>query len=201
MKAFARGAPAKLICRATGYPEMAFTWFIMRNEGHLEKVGLRHRDRGEFVVEAEAVDGLESTYESVLEIDNIRTEHYSTLFRCEAINKYGAASHDIHIVKPGPPETPRHLEVTAIDDTSINLAWLPGFDGGYNQSFDIQVFDEDTGQRVLKLKNIRKVEGNRTVIMGLTPQTRYALKIRAWNRDGYSNFSEETIIKTRRNFN
>ena len=26
------------------------------------------------------------------------------------------------------------------------------------------------------------------------------MKIRAWNRDGYSNFSEEVIIKTRRKF-
>ena len=102
------------------------------------------------------------------------------------------------IVKPGPPETPKNLEVTAVDGASISLAWLPGFNGGHNQSFDIQVFDETTGQRVLKLRNIRRVEGNRTVIQGLTPQTRYAMKIRAWNRDGYSNFSEEVIIKTRR---
>ena len=104
----------------------------------------------------------------------------------------------LQIVKPGPPQKPTNLEVTAVDDTSVSLAWNPGFNGGYNQSFDIQVFDERSGQRVLKLKNIRRVEGNRTVILGLTPQTRYALKIRAWNRDGYSNFSEEVIIKTRR---
>ena len=92
------------------------------------------------------------------------------------------------------------MEVTAVDGASISLAWVPGFNGGYNQSFDIQVFDETTGQRVLKLRNIRRVEGNRTVIHGLTPQTRYAMKIRAWNRDGYSNFSEEVIIKTRRKY-
>ena len=106
----------------------------------------------------------------------------------------------MQIVKPGPPETPRHLEVTAVDDMSISLAWIPGFNGGYNQSFDIQVFDETTGHRILKLKNIRRIEGNRTTVQGLTPQTRYALKLRAWNRDGYSNFSEEVIVKTRRKF-
>ena len=104
------------------------------------------------------------------------------------------------IVKPGPPQTPINLEVTAVDGSSISLAWTPGFNGGYNQSFDIQVFDETTGQRVLKLRNIRRVEGNKTTITGLTPQTRYAMKIRAWNRDGYSNFSAETIIKTRRKY-
>ena len=92
------------------------------------------------------------------------------------------------------------MEVTAVDGSSISLAWTPGFNGGYNQSFDIQVFDETTGQRVLKLRNIRRVEANKTTITGLTPQTRYAMKIRAWNRDGYSNFSAETIIKTRRKY-
>ena len=92
------------------------------------------------------------------------------------------------------------MEVTAVDGSSISLAWTPGFNGGYNQSFDIQVFDETTGQRVLKLRNIRRVEANKTTITGLTPQTRYAMKIRAWNRDGYSNFSKEQLIKTRRKF-
>ena len=28
--AFARGAPATLICRASGFPEVDFTWFIKR---------------------------------------------------------------------------------------------------------------------------------------------------------------------------
>ena len=102
------------------------------------------------------------------------------------------------IVKPGPPQSPKRVDVTAVDDTSISLAWTPGFNGGYNQSFDIQVFEDATGHRILKLKNIRRVEGNRTTIQGLKPQTRYSLKIRAWNREGYSNFSDQHIIQTRR---
>ena len=104
----------------------------------------------------------------------------------------------LQIVKPGPPESPKRVDVTAVDDTSISLAWRPGFNGGYNQSFDIQVFEEETGHRILKLKNIRRVQGNRTTIQGLEPKTRYSLKIRAWNREGYSNFSDQQIIQTRR---
>ena len=62
------------------------------------KVGLKHRDRGESVYEAERVYGPQyqsATYESILEIDNVRTEHYTTTFRCEAVNKFGAASNDM----------------------------------------------------------------------------------------------------------
>ena len=82
-------------------------------------------------------------------------------------------------------------------DTSINLEWTPGFDGGYNQTFDIQVFEENTGLRIMKLKNIKRINGNQTDIQGLKPQTLYGMKVRAWNREGYSNFSEEIIQKTK----
>ena len=100
--AFARGAPATLICRASGFPQVDFTWFIKRGrpDDKMEKVGLKHRDRGESVYEAERVYGPQyqsATYDSILEIDNVRTEHYSTLFRCEAVNKFGAASTDIQV--------------------------------------------------------------------------------------------------------
>ena len=64
------------------------------------KVGLKHRDRGESVYEAERVYGPQyqsATYESILEIDNVRTEHYTTTFRCEAVNKFGAASNDMQV--------------------------------------------------------------------------------------------------------
>ena len=100
--AFARGAPATLICRASGFPQVDFTWFIKRGrpDDMMEKVGLKHRDRGESVYEAERIYGPQfqsATYDSILEIDNVRTEHYSTLFRCEAVNKFGAASTDIQV--------------------------------------------------------------------------------------------------------
>ena len=104
------------------------------------------------------------------------------------------------IVQPGPPEEPKNLNVNHVFDTSINLEWTPGFDGGYNQTFDIQVFEENTGLRIMKLKNIKRVDGNQTDIQGLKPQTLYAMKVRAWNREGYSNFSEEIIQKTKCKF-
>ena len=37
-------------------------------------------------------------YESILVLDNVRSEHYSTIFRCEAANKYGVATHDIEVI-------------------------------------------------------------------------------------------------------
>ena len=101
--AFARGSPADLICRASGFPAVRFTWFIKRPrpDEKMEILGIKHRDRGETVLEPEQVFGSRyrsATYDSILEIDNIRTEHYTTLFRCEAENEYGATSHDIEVI-------------------------------------------------------------------------------------------------------
>ena len=44
--AFARGAPATLICRASGFPEVDFTWFIKRGrpEDKMEKGQLISKD-------------------------------------------------------------------------------------------------------------------------------------------------------------
>ena len=61
---------------------------------------MKHRDRGETVIEPQPVFGPKyrsATYDSILEIDNVRTEHYNTLFRCEVENEYGATSHDIEV--------------------------------------------------------------------------------------------------------
>ena len=99
--AFPRGAPAFLTCRASGVPEVEFTWFLKRKaDDPMEKIGLRHEDRGEYLLEPEALHGphfLASTYDSILEIENVRSEHYNTLFRCDAMNKFGVASHNIRV--------------------------------------------------------------------------------------------------------
>jgi hypothetical protein len=99
--AVSRGAPAFLTCRASGVPDIEFTWFIQRRpEDEPERLGVTHRDRGESVELPERVRGPQytsATYDSVLILDNVRTEHYKTMFRCEAVNKFGAASHTIQV--------------------------------------------------------------------------------------------------------
>ena len=42
-------------------------------------------------------------------------------------------------VSPSQPDPPSEVEVIAFDDDSVHLMWKPGFDGGFNQTFDLQV--------------------------------------------------------------
>jgi len=43
-------------------------------------------------------------------------------------------------VSPSQPDPPSEVEVIAFDDDSVHLMWKPGFDGGFNQTFDLQVY-------------------------------------------------------------
>ena len=99
--AISPGAPASLTCRASGVPEVEFTWYLKRKaDDPMEKIGSRHQDRGEYLNEPEALHGphfLASTYDSILEIDYVKSEHYNTFFRCDAANKFGVASHNIKV--------------------------------------------------------------------------------------------------------
>ena len=69
----------------------------------MKKVGLEHRNRGETVEPSEHIKDqdrrFEQFYESNLYLDNVRSEHYTSVFRCEASNKYGTDYHDIGVKK------------------------------------------------------------------------------------------------------
>ncbi len=116
--AVSRGGPAFLTCRASGVPRVSFAWFIQRGpEAEMKRVDISHRDRGESVDPPERVFGpafTTATYDSVLVLDNVRSEHYHTKFRCEAANKYGVASHTMELVKPGAPDMPKNVEVNTV---------------------------------------------------------------------------------------
>ena len=61
----------------------------------------------------------------------------------------------------------------------------------------MQVYDASTMKQLMKLKNADKIEGDSTVISGLAANTRYLVKVRAKNREGYSDFADDLIIRTR----
>ena len=82
---------------------------------------------------------ISNTIRSVLKLDNVRSEHYNTLFHCTVTNTFGTDSMAYRLVTPGRPERPNNVQAIAVDDTSIELTWTPGFDGGYEQQFYVKV--------------------------------------------------------------
>ena len=141
-----------------------------------------------------------NTFCSELILANVRTEHYSTLFRCNATNSYGKDEIFYKIVRPGSPETPKELTAENITDTSIQLVWREGFNGGSSQKYFVQVKETKTGHEKYKLKKTKEISETFTVINGLQPNMEYTFRVKARNRHGTSDFSSEITEKTRRKF-
>ena len=88
----------------------------------------------------------------------------------------------------------------ATSPTTVTLSWKPGFDGGYNQTFVVTVFDQKTEE---KIKD-RTLEANKkmwwingTTVGNLKPHTSYIIKVHAKNKAGLSEIPEEVFVKTR----
>ena len=60
-----------------------------------------------------------------------------------------------------------------------------------------QVYDALDESRVLRVRGVKNIEENQTVITGLKPKTKYAIRVRARNRAGSSNFTDDVIVRTR----
>ena len=135
---------------------------------------------------------------SEITIDNVRTEHYSTLFRCNATNSYGTDEIFYKIVRPGSPGTPLKLAAENITDTSMVLVWSPGFDGGSSQKYFVQVKETKTGHEKYKLKKTKDIKETFTVINGLEPNMMYTIRVKCRNRHGTSDFSKEIQVPTQR---
>ena len=183
---------------------LLLTHFIVTYDFDTFQIQTIERSKGEHVGKAQRCgdDGKHrmrrNTFCSRLDIDNVRTEHYSSLFRCNATNPYGMDEIFYKIVRPGSPETPKELSAENITDTSIQLVWRPGFHGGSSQKYFVQVKETKSGHEKYKLKKTKEITESFTVINGLQPNMKYTFRVKARNRHGTSDFSSEIHEKTRR---
>ena len=190
-----KGNPAELVCRSKGVPNVEFTWEISSGST-LRKIHPEEQYRNELIKTEKLVPGQKYTWDSVLRLNIVRSEYYTTTFRCTAENKFGNDTHIIELVPRGKPDPPRNVKSLGSDYHSVTLMWEPGFDGGYNQTYKVIVTEERTGQTVYNLQNVDKIPTNTTRIIGLKPHTPYSFKVIAKNQVGYSEPGGEVIKKT-----
>ncbi len=196
-----RGSPAYLSCRTVCVPPASFSWHTTSELRGDRPIDPNDPSHGESMLAARKV--APDTLDSVLKLDNVRTEHYSTLFHCMANNSYGSDTHTISVVPPGRPDPPAEVRVVATAATSVRLAWRPGFNGGHNQTFVITVLNQKTGEKILQSEATDAGKGsnvgviNATTLEGLRPHTSYIIRLRAKNKAGLSETPEEVFVKTR----
>ncbi|CAH8635769.1 unnamed protein product [Schistosoma haematobium] len=105
------------------------------------------------------------------------------------------------------PETPKNIEVKEITWDKLTLSWIPGFDGGYEQTIVIQFLKVLHKDQLTTVNNLPKSVFINHVprlpiyqqcqISGLTPNTIYTFVIYGKNYLGHGKRSKEYTITTK----
>lgn len=179
------GGRAKVTCQATGVPDASFQWSI---EGENNVI---QYNSTKYLVHEMQLDY--TNFESTLWIMDLNEMDYSRRVRCRASNQLG---HDIVYVTvstPSAPDVPTQLEVLKVGNTSATISWMPGFDGGADQVFELRL--QMDGSSVTRSLNFSRPQA---IINDLEPERIYRAQIRSINEHNRaSEFSLPAIeIKT-----
>jgi hypothetical protein len=90
----------------------------------------------------------------------------------------------------GAPWRPENIQLDELQQTAIRISWIPGFNGGFSQTFVIQLSTDQ-----INWFNGTTVDENRLrrlsiSITDLQESKKYFLRIIAYNVLGRSNFSD-----------
>ncbi|KAM8713441.1 hypothetical protein ACLKA7_013711 [Drosophila subpalustris] len=169
------GARASLICRALASPQPSFIW---RRHGK----DLKMQRRNKFTSLDRQVDPLH--FESALLVESTSADDYGQ-YECVVRNSMGQASTTLEFSKPSRPDVPLQLRVGNVSDTSVELLWTPGFDGGMQVFYRIRF--KQHGEDKYKYVDPKLGQHN-TTLEGLKPGGTYYFSVMAHNEAGGSKF-------------
>uniref|UniRef100_A0A1I8BQD4 Nephrin n=1 Tax=Meloidogyne hapla TaxID=6305 RepID=A0A1I8BQD4_MELHA len=178
------GGKATLRCRASAVPNAEFTWGI-EGEGHMI-----HHNTTKYRFFDTQLD--HTTFQSTLTILNLDERDYMRRYRCRVSNRLGLAHTFISVGPPTAPEQPSELEIINITNTSASISWIPGFDGGSDQLFELIYQDMDENQLFTINTSLSNI-----VLNDLKTKHGYSLQIRAINARGdISDLTPPLIFRT-----
>ncbi|XP_041373613.1 synaptogenesis protein syg-2-like [Gigantopelta aegis] len=94
----------------------------------------------------------------------------------------------------GPPNIPMNVTAWSNGPHSVSVSWIEEFNGGSNQTFLIQYRADTTSQWTNLTEEFpeKVLHTNHTaVISNLQPETRYLVRVLAYNKYGYKGFTKE----------
>jgi len=131
------------------------------------------------------------TFESILEVREVQTEDYG-LYHCMAQNEIDSDSHDVQLDVTSVPDTPLRFRVINSTDNSIMLTWDPGFNGGFEQTYNIMYFETE-GPELRKYVDVHPRGATTFDVGALRRGTPYGFRIKALNTLGSSNYTTENV--------
>lgn len=103
----------------------------------------------------------------------------------------------IYLYDSGPPEKPQFLRATQTTAYTLELRWIPGFDGGHDQTFVIQYITK-TGSCVNITVNPTDSDDDPQIyeLSGLQPSNVYEVKLCSQNKIGTSPHTDPIMVST-----
>ena len=132
-------------------------------------------------------------YSVTLTIKHLKVSDFNISYRLQL--SYGASQtvqHTVVLESASPPQTPTNFTIVSSADTSIEVEWIPGYDGGHEQTFNIQyrIVNESTEWITQKIPLYNR---QTYILSGLQSDTWYELKMFAVNK---FNKSSVTVIQS-----
>ncbi|KAL3982160.1 Immunoglobulin domain family protein [Acanthocheilonema viteae] len=176
------GGRVQLRCRADAVPDAHFQWIVQGQSSPVR----RNSSKYSFTT----LQLNYSTFEGVFYISSLDRYDYQHPVKCFAINRYGEDTVEIRVSPPTAPDTPVSLRVFNITKNSLSFNWIPGFDGGSEQIFEVRYRTSTENVYHIVNSSFPEIE-----IWGLEPACLYEISIRARNKRGMvSEFSRPPII-------
>ncbi|KAK7495223.1 hypothetical protein BaRGS_00013633, partial [Batillaria attramentaria] len=156
--------------------------------------GLRIEDMGNYTCKT-SLNGTLQVYKSTLILTGAGAGDYG-LYNCFVSNFLGNVSRTVNVTRKSLPEAPTELQTDNRTWESIHLKWVPGFDGGFPQQF--QVYVQEAGSTEPKFPPLQAGSDTSMNITGLWPSTTYEFAVVGRNMLGVGQRSLTLTSHTRK---
>ncbi|XP_068687447.1 uncharacterized protein [Montipora foliosa] len=120
-------------------------------------------------------------------------------FYCVAVNFLGRDTQMYRIRERGAPDTPQDVELVSVQfpdakTVSVNVSWMPGYNGGFRQEFSIHYKRKNVGD--FTEEYVGNPQNSMYTVRQLRPETEYQFMVQATNERGKSEMSPLTQVMT-----
>ncbi|KAH3813727.1 hypothetical protein DPMN_142194 [Dreissena polymorpha] len=134
----------------------------------------------------------DDSMQTQLNIFHVQLEDYSD-YMVNVSNKLGSTMEVFTLKAQSKPEIPKESQISRIGNTELIVEWIPGFNGGENQTFTIRYKVLGDGSWIIIPINSSK---HIWTIDGLASGITYQIQIRAQNKIGESDWTQAIHITT-----
>lgn len=144
----------------------------------------------------------------------------SGLFQCMATNEYGSAQRSIKLIVQEPPEIPKQFKTVTVSSRTVNVSWVPSYDGKspitkyivefkaqegqfWPQAYDLTsnvtqgIKFSDSWTSCEHYEMTSDLDQRWTQLTSLLPFTSYEMRLLAENGVGRSKPSEPVMVSTK----